>query len=159
MKKANSKAHSAVLIILFLVATFSVAAIGSFFTFDSISSWYSTLNKPFFSPPNWVFGPVWTTLYILIGISAYLAYKSKASKLAMAVFAIQLILNTLWSIIFFGLKNPALAFVEIILLWLSILYMIKLFYSANKLSAYLLIPYILWVSFASILNLAIWLLN
>ncbi|MFA5108211.1 MAG: TspO/MBR family protein [Candidatus Micrarchaeia archaeon] len=153
------KKHSIFLAILFILLSLSAGFIGSFFTFDSISTWYQTLNKPFFSPPNWVFGPVWTTLYILIGISAYLAYESKAGSPAMRIFGLQLILNALWSILFFGLKNPTLAFIELILLWISIAYMIKLFYKYDRLSAYLLIPYILWVTFAGVLNLSIALLN
>lgn len=153
------KKHSVPLAIFFILLSLSAGFIGSFFTFDSISTWYQTLNKPFFSPPNWVFGPVWTTLYILIGISAYLAYKSKANNYVMKIFGLQLILNALWSILFFGFKNPALAFIELIFLWASIAYMIKLFYKYDKVSAYLLIPYILWVTFAGLLNLSIALLN
>lgn len=135
-------------------------AVGSYFTISSIPTWYETLNKPFFSPPNYIFGPVWTALYILMGISLYLVLISKKKKdLAVKVFMLQLFLNFLWSIIFFGLQNPALAFFEIVALWLSIVFTIKLFYPISKNAAYLLIPYILWVSFATVLNLSIFLLN
>ncbi|MBI2326718.1 tryptophan-rich sensory protein [Candidatus Curtissbacteria bacterium] len=136
--------------------------IGSFFTVSAIPTWYATLNKPIFSPPNLVFAPVWTTLYILMGISLYLVISDKrkvTSKKAVLIFAIQLVLNILWSVIFFGLKNPTLAFIEIVALWVTIFLTIKYFYPISKLAAYLLIPYILWVSFASILNLAIVLIN
>ncbi len=130
--------------------------VGSFFTISSIPTWYATLNKPFFSPPNWVFAPVWTILYILMGISLYLVWKK---KIVPTVFWIQLILNALWSIIFFGMRNPVLAMVNIIALWISIFLTIKAFNKINKLSGQLLYPYLTWVSFATILNLAIVLLN
>lgn len=135
--------------------------LGSVFTTSAIPAWYATLNKPVFSPPNWIFGPVWTTLYILMGISLYLVWtsKGKLKHNAINLFFIQLGLNVLWSILFFGLKNPALALAEIIALWVTIFLTIKYFYPVSRLAAYLLIPYLLWVSFASILNLAIVLLN
>ncbi len=130
--------------------------LGSIFTISSIPTWYATLNKPFFSPPNWIFGPVWTILYILMGVSLYLVWiKNKVP----AVFWIQLILNALWSILFFGLKNPSLALVDIAALWVAIFLTIKSFYKINKPAGNLLIPYLLWVTFASILNLAIVVLN
>ena len=130
--------------------------LGSFFTVSSISTWYVTLNKPFFSPPNWIFAPVWTILYILMGISLYLVWQRKSVH---SVFWVQLTSNVAWSIIFFGMKNPTFALVDIVALWVSILLTIKYFYIVSKLAAYLLIPYFLWVSFASILNLMIVLLN
>ncbi|MBI2405804.1 tryptophan-rich sensory protein [Candidatus Microgenomates bacterium] len=135
--------------------------IGSFFTVSAIPTWYATLNKPIFSPPNWVFAPVWTTLYILMGISLYFVWvsKSKIKQKVLTLFFIQLGLNALWSILFFGLKNPTLAFIEIVALWITIFLTIKYFYPISKLAAYLLVPYILWVSFASVLNVAIVLLN
>lgn len=136
--------------------------IGSLFTFSSIPTWYASLNKPIFSPPNWIFGPVWTTLYALMGISLYLVISDKRKvirKKALIVFGIQLLLNTTWSIVFFGLRDPLLALVNIILLWTAILFTIKYFYKINKFAGNLLIPYILWVSFAALLNLAIVLLN
>lgn len=130
--------------------------VGSAFTFDSIPTWYATLNKPFFSPPNWIFGPVWTTLYILMGISLYLVWKKRPIPM---VFWVQLTLNAVWSIFFFGLKNPKLAFVDVIALWIGIFLTIKAFYKINKPAGNLLLPYIAWVSFASLLNLAIIILN
>lgn len=135
--------------------------IGSFFTVSSVSTWYVTLNKPFFNPPNWLFGPVWITLYFLMGISLYLIWNNvdKDTKSARIVFFIQLGLNTLWSLLFFGLKSPFLAFIEIIVLWLFILLNILFFYQKSKAASYLLIPYFVWVSFASVLNFSIFYLN
>ncbi len=133
-----------------------VGLLGSFFTASSIPTWYAALNKPFFSPPNWVFAPVWTTLYILMGISLYLVWIKKKIP---AVFWVQLILNATWSMIFFGMKNPGLALVDIIALWLSIFLTIKTFYKISKLAGRLFVPYLVWVSFASILNLFIVFLN
>lgn len=139
--------------------------IGSLFTAPSIPGWYATLNKPSFNPPNWVFGPVWTTLYALMGISLYLVWKKGQEnkkidiKLPLAIFGFQLFLNFLWSILFFGMQSPLLGLLCIIPLWLSIAATIFYFYKISKTAAYLLIPYILWVSFASILNASIWMLN
>lgn len=137
--------------------------IGSFFTSSSIPTWYAALEKPSFNPPNWVFAPVWTTLFVLMGISLYLIWnkglKAKEVKTALTFFGIQLALNVLWSIIFFGLKSPLYAFVEIIILWIAILLTILKFYKISKVAAYLLIPYILWVSFAAVLNFLIFTLN
>lgn len=135
--------------------------VGSYFTFTSINTWYQALNKPFFNPPNFLFGPVWTILYILMGISLYLILMSKSKKkdLAVKVFFIQLLLNLLWSFIFFSFQNPFLALLEIIALWIAIFMTIRLFLPISKTAGYLLIPYILWVSFALILNLSIVLLN
>lgn len=136
--------------------------IGAVFTTPSISGWYASLNKPFFNPPNWLFGPVWTILYLLMGISLYLVWNQKKgmeTKTALIFFAIQLGLNTLWSIIFFGLRLPSVAFVEILILLLFIVLTIIKFFPISKVSAYLLIPYLLWVSFASVLNFYIFILN
>ncbi len=131
--------------------------IGSIFTFNSVNTWYLTLEKPFFNPPSFVFGPVWTTLYFLMGVSLYLVWGKKKTDLKW--FWIQLSLNTVWSIIFFGLKNPLFAFIIIVLLWISIFQTIKSFKKVNKNASYLLYPYLFWVSFASVLNLSIVILN
>ena len=144
--------------------------VGSVFTLPSIPAWYATLTRPEIAPPNWVFGPVWTTLYALMGISLFLIWKQHPYKLefvrmlrvwkwAIALFFIQLVLNTLWSIIFFGLQSPGVALVEIVFLWVAILATIITFYKISHPAAWLLVPYILWVSFAAYLNYAIWLLN
>jgi len=137
--------------------------IGSFFTVSSIPTWYAALNKPSFNPPNWIFGSVWTILYILMGIALYLVIKkgliNNEIKLAATFFAVQLILNTIWSILFFGMRSPLLGFIEIGALWLSILFTTITFWRISSLAGILLIPYILWVSFASVLNYFIWRLN
>lgn len=138
-----------------------IGFLGSAFTVSAITTWYTTLNKPFFSPPNFVFAPVWTTLYVLMGVSLYLLWTSKKREKdkAIKLFLIQLALNLFWSIIFFGLHNPQVAFVEIIALWIFIFLTIRQSYSVSKISAYLLYPYIVWVSFALVLNLFIVILN
>lgn len=155
------KVKSWIKLILSIILAQSAGAIGSFFTFSAIPTWYVFLNKPFFSPPNWLFGPVWTILYTLIGISFYLIWINAKKKDGWAIkfFIFHLVLNSLWSIIFFGQKNLGLAFFEIILMWSSIVYMIIKYKRINKWSSYLLIPYLLWVSFASLLNYSVWKLN
>lgn len=126
-------------------------------------TWYNALNKPAFSPPTWVFGPVWTVLYILMAISGIIIWqkgiKSKNVKHAMKLFFIQLILNLMWSPIFFGLHEIFLSLITIIVMWYFIYKTIKAFGKIDKVAAYLLLPYISWVSVAAILNLSIWLLN
>lgn len=135
--------------------------IGSLFTMPSIPTWYAGLAKPALNPPAWVFGPVWTTLFVLMGIALWLVWinrraDKKAKRTAIVIFFIQLALNTLWSIIFFALHNPGWAFVDLVFLWLAILATIILFAKISKPAAWLLVPYILWVSFAGYLNFAIW---
>jgi translocator protein len=128
----------------------------------SDNEWYAALDKPVFNPPDWVFGPVWTILYILMGISLYLIWKSPASpmrKLALIIFGIQLVLNFAWSFIFFFFQQPGYALIEIVVLWFSILAMIIVFHKINRVAAYLQIPYLLWVTFATLLNASIWWLN
>ena len=158
MKKINFP-----LLIICLIIPFIAAGIGSFYTTPSIPIWYASLQKPSFSPPNWIFGPVWTFLYLLMGISLYFVWNNKTEKkykkIGLILFFIQLFLNTLWSIIFFGLKFPQFAFIEIIFLWGSILFTIIYFNKILKLAGWLLIPYILWVSFASVLNYFIVIIN
>ena len=146
-----------------ILVSLSAGAIGSVFTFSAIGSWYAFLNKPAFAPPNWVFGPVWTTLYALMGIAAFLVWKSgwerKEVKVALGVFGLQFFLNATWSIVFFGLQSPGWALVNIIALWIAIVWTIIVFYRISKPAAYLILPYIFWVSFASYLNYSIWMLN
>jgi len=146
-----------------IVVSELAGVVGSFFTAPSIPTWYVTLIKPEFAPPNWVFAPVWTILFLLMGMAAFLVWNKgwerKNVRIALGIFGSQLILNTLWSIIFFGQQNPGLALLEIVLLWLAILATIIAFYKISRPAAYLLVPYILWVSFASYLNYSIWVLN
>ncbi len=153
------------LIIPFLVCLsipLLVGGISGFATANGLEPWYASLKKPSFNPPNYLFAPVWTTLYTMMGISLFLIWKSRMEKSidkALKIFAIQLTLNFLWSFLFFYFQNLGLAFVEIILMWISIIFCIFTFYKVNKVASYLLIPYIMWVSFASILNGALWYLN
>jgi benzodiazapine receptor len=139
-----------------------VGGISGFATTKGLVPWFASLNKPSFNPPNYLFAPVWTTLYTMMGISLFLIWKSRKEiniDKALKIFAIQLTLNFIWSFLFFYFQNLGLAFVEIILMWISILICIFAFYKINKIAAYLLIPYIMWVSFASVLNGAFWYLN
>lgn len=160
--------------------------IGAIFTTPEIGAWYKTLNKPSFNPPNWIFGPVWTTLFVLMGISLYLvwvknwqvknelnfngkkAWNSVSQKFftgtwqkanIVIIFAVQLILNILWSVVFFGAHSPGAAFFVLLMLWIAIVYTIINFYRVSKTSAILLLPYILWVSFAGVLNYFLWMIN
>jgi len=146
-----------------IIISESAGIVGSFFTIPSVPAWYATLSKPSFNPPAWVFGPVWTTLFVLMGIAAFLIWKKgfnqKGVGIALGIFLGQLILNTLWSVLFFGRHNPGAAFLEIIFLWFAILITIIAFFKISKPAASLLVPYILWVSFAAYLNYSIWMLN
>lgn len=136
---------------------------GVLFTSSAIPTWYITLEKPFFSPPNWLFGPVWTLLYFLMGMSVYLIWqqleKNKAAVNALYLFWVHLVFNALWSVIFFGLKDIALALVVILIIWVMILWMMTRFWKIDKRASLLLTPYFFWVSFASVLNVAILVLN
>lgn len=136
--------------------------IGSLFTVASIPTWYATLSKPAFTPPNWIFAPVWIFLYILMGISFYIIWMKKDLPnfgLLLSLFVFQLVLNSFWTIIFFGLHSIFFAFIEIVILWFAILFCVILFYRVSKIASILLIPYILWVTFALILTFAFRKLN
>jgi len=133
--------------------------VGSVFTFSEITTWYTSLQKPFFNPPNWVFGPVWLTLYALIGLSLYIIWIRGADRTALKWFSVQLALNALWSIVFFGAHSLLWGLVTIVLLWLAILATIMKFAKISKIAAWLLVPYIIWVTIASMLNFSVWLLN
>lgn len=138
-------------------------AAGSVFTTSSIATWYVTLQKPFFTPPNWAFAPVWLTFYALMGISLYWILnkdlKNKAVKTSVLVFAVQLVLNIFWSILFFGLQNPLYGLIEIVILWIAILATILEFYKIDKKAGLILLPYIIWVSIAMALNYYVFILN
>jgi len=136
--------------------------LGSLFTTPAIPTWYATLKKPFFTPPNWIFGPVWISLFILMGISLFYVWRRPDHpefKKALIFFFVQLILNVLWSLAFFGLRLPLLGLVDIILLWIAILLTIQTFLKVSKFAGVLLIPYLLWVSFAALLNFTLWIQN
>lgn len=137
--------------------------IGGFFTASSVSTWYPQLNKPAFTPPGWVFGPVWTILYAMMGVAAWLVWRSGAGepavRSALWPFGVQLALNVLWSIVFFGLRNPGWAFAELVILWAAMLATTIQFFGISKAAGGLMIPYQLWVTFAGILNYYLWRLN
>jgi translocator protein len=143
---------------------FLVGLIGSLFTTaDSLGNWYANLHKPAFSPPNWIFGPVWTTLYIMMGISAFLVWRKglddKIVRIALGCFIVQLFLNAIWTPLFFGLHSPLLGLIDIVLLLNAIIVAIFAFSKISRPAALLLVPYLAWVSFATILNASIYLLN
>ncbi len=154
---------STLYLIGFIVLSLATGFLGSLATSRSVDTWYVTLNKPAFTPPGWLFGPVWTLLYILMGIAAFLVWKSEGLKSrknpALGIFFFQLLLNLLWSVFFFGLQAPALALADIFFLWLAIIIMMAFFFKLSKAAGYLLVPYLLWVSFASVLNISIVVLN
>ena len=137
--------------------------IGSLFTTAAIPTWYAGLQKPFFTPPNWLFAPAWITLYILMAVAAFLIWRKgldqKGVRFALIIFLIQLVLNTLWSIVFFGLESPLYGIIVIIALWIAILLTMIKFFKLSTIAGALLTPYIGWVSFAAVLNVAIWMLN
>jgi len=145
-----------------LAVCFAAAAVASAFTAPAIGTWYARLAKPAWTPPNRLFGPVWTALYLSMAVAAWLVWRRAGlagARLPLSIFGVQLALNALWSILFFGLQRPALAFAEIILLWASILATIVSFHRVVPAAALVLIPYLLWVSYAAALNFSIWKLN
>ncbi|UCG31339.1 MAG: tryptophan-rich sensory protein [candidate division WOR-3 bacterium] len=137
--------------------------VGSIFTTPTIPTWYASLNKPSFNPPNWLFGPVWIFLFVLMGVSLFLVWRERSDiphvKPALLIFGLQLALNVLWSAVFFGLKSPIGGFIVIVVLWVAIFTTILRFRKVSELASILLIPYIVWVTFAGILNFAIFHLN
>lgn len=151
-------------ILTVVVTCLAVGYFSSLVTKSSLETWFPMLVKPSFNPPNWVFAPVWTMLYIMMGIAAGLVwnridFEKETVRKALIFFAIQLALNALWSCLFFGLKNPLLALIEIVILWLMIYETYIKFAKIDKIAGYLFIPYLAWVSFATVLNASIWWLN
>lgn len=145
-----------------VAVTFGAAALGSTVTSSSLDGWYPTLTKPAWNPPNWIFGPVWTTLYLLMAIAAWLVYRRggwRPARGALGLYGLQLALNVAWSAIFFGLRAPGLAFAEILLLWLAITATGFAFGMHSRVAALLLVPYLAWTSFAALLNFTLWRLN
>lgn len=157
------KINNTVKLIISIGVSLLAGVIGSLFTVSSLPTWYEGLVKPVLNPPSWVFGPVWTILYVLMGISLWLVWKSGSNvsekKRAIALFLAQLILNAIWSPIFFGARSLGNALVVIVLLWAAVVLTILIFTKISRLAAWLLVPYILWVSFAVYLNFSIWQLN
>ena len=149
---------------IFVATCIAVGYLSGIVTRSSVETWFPTLVKPSFNPPGWIFAPVWSLLYAMMGVAAGLIwsridYEKEAVRNALIFFVVQLALNALWSLLFFGLKNPLLALIEILLLWLMIYETYIKFTKIDKIAGYLLIPYIFWVSFATILNASIWWLN
>jgi benzodiazapine receptor len=157
------KAADIVKLVVSIVACQCAGLVGSVFTVSAIPTWYATLQKPPFTPPNWLFGPAWITLYLLMGIAAFIVWRRGLDKegitKALVTFLVQLVLNALWSVIFFGFRSPFWGVVVIVALWIAILFTILKFFKISTAAGALLLPYILWVSFAAILNISIWLLN
>ena len=140
-----------------------VGGLGSVFAIPSISTWYAGLAKPAFSPPNWVFGPVWILLYLLMGVSLYLVWSRGAGNPraapALKAFGLQLSLNLLWSLLFFGLRSTAYGLVDIVFLWVAVLVTLLRFRKISSAASWVLVPYLLWVTFASLLNFYVFVLN
>jgi benzodiazapine receptor len=159
----NQKARSAVELVLFVLFCEIAGVVGSLFTTPSIPGWYAGLRKPDIAPPNWVFAPVWTTLYALMGVSLFVVWRKTHSKglggPAISTFVLQLALNILWSYLFFGLQSPFLGLTEIMILWLAIAATIALFSRISRTAWLMLLPYLAWVSFAGYLNYMIFVLN
>lgn len=154
---------SLIALVISVMISLGAGAVGSLFTTPQIGGWYATLVKPALNPPAWVFGPVWTTLFVLMGVAAFLVWSKgvgrKEVRSALVLFVIQLVLNTLWSVIFFGMQSPQGALVDILFLWVAILATMAAFAKISKAAAWLLVPYIAWVSFAAYLNFSIYALN
>jgi translocator protein len=163
VKNKNMQLNKTQKILISVVTCLGIGFLSGQITKGAIKDWYPMITKPFFNPPNWVFAPVWTLLFVMMGISVALVWnkieENSLVKTALKYFVIQLVLNFLWSILFFGLHNTGLALIEIILLWLMIYETYKQFLKIDKLAAKLLIPYLCWVGFATILNASIWFLN
>ena len=158
----HSKTSLALGLAVSIVVCFSAAAIGGLATSSSVDGWFAGVNKPSWNPPNWIFGPVWSTLYLMMSIAAWLVWKNAGiqnAKIALGWFVFQLLLNVLWSVLFFGLQQPGWAAIEIVALWLSIVITMVLFFRHSRVAVGLLIPYLLWVTFATYLNYSIWILN
>jgi len=154
--------HKAWGLVVSLVICFAASGVGALFTTPKIAGWYATLQRPAFAPPNWVFGPVWTTLYAMMAIAAWLVWKQgglRQAALPLGLFATQLLLNVLWSLLFFGMENPLAALIEIGLLWLFILATTVAFFRRSNGAGGLMVPYLGWVSFAAVLNYGFWRLN
>jgi translocator protein len=160
---AKKPKNSLAFLIFFILLSQAAGSLGTIFTIPAIPTWYADLIKPFFSPPNWLFGPVWIMLYTLMGISAYLVWRKhqfdKKARVFWELFAAQLVLNALWTPLFFGAKWLGVSFFEILALWYFIMRTIKEAGKLDLYSAYILYPYLAWVSFAAVLNFALWILN
>jgi len=149
-------------IFLSILLAQATGLLGSIFTITGLESWYGGLTKPAWNPPNWLFAPVWTLLFTLMGVASYIIwryYPKKEAKKALVLYLIHLPVNIFWSVLFFGLQSPLLALIEIVIMWVLILLIIIKFYKVKKIAGYLLIPYLAWVSFATLLNFTIVIIN
>ncbi|MEM7454760.1 MAG: TspO/MBR family protein [Planctomycetota bacterium] len=158
----KSPAASIIGLIVCIAVCFAAGAVGGFATSSSVNGWYVDLAKPSWNPPGWIFGPVWFTLYVMMGTSLWLVWRGASfdqNRFAIGWFGFHLVLNSLWSILFFGMRQPGWAFGEIILLWISIVVSMLLFKRFSGVAVALLVPYLCWVSFASVLNYTIWQMN
>ncbi len=146
-----------------IVVCEGAGGVGALVTGPAVRTWYPGLRKPAFNPPSWIFAPVLTVLYLLMGVSLFLTWRRRSLEAraapALRIFTLQLLLNALWSMLFFGLKSPRFAFMDIVILWAAIILTIRAMYRVSRVGALLLLPYLVWVSFAGLLNLAIWRLN
>lgn len=146
----------------FLMATFSAAAIGGWATSSSVGTWYQELAKPSWHPPDWIFGPVWTVLYVMMAVAAWLVWRSAGlwdARWPLLWFALQLVLNALWSILFFGFRSPGIALVEICLLWAAIAITSFQFAKRSSWAGWMMVPYLGWTTFAAFLNGTLWSMN
>lgn len=148
-------------LVVLLAASAAVAAIGGGATAGSVATWYPTLIKPSFNPPDWIFGPVWTVLYIMMALAAWRVWCADhpGRSRALAAYGVQLLLNLAWSVIFFGLQRPDLALLEIVVLVAAVAVILRWFWAIDRLAGVLFVPYLAWISFATVLNAAIWWLN
>ncbi|MFN4142710.1 TspO/MBR family protein [Aestuariivirga sp.] len=160
MRESTIFRNQWVVLALLLLLCLGVGALGGLATSSAIESWYRTLAKPSWTPPDWLFGPVWTLLYIMMAVAAWLVWKTRDRiGPAMALFAVQLALNLAWSFLFFGARSPGLAFIELVMLWVAVLLTMLAFFGRSTAAGLLFVPYLAWVSFAGALNFAIWTLN
>ena len=162
MNSKISPATKAIGLIVSIAICFAFAGLGSAATTPGLADWYASLAKPTWNPPNWIFAPVWSTLFLMMAVAAWLVWCRsglKGSRAAMLSFGVQLLLNVAWSFLFFWLQSPSMALVEIAILWLAIAVTIRLFFNHSKIAAWLMAPYLCWVSFAAFLNFTIWSLN
>jgi benzodiazapine receptor len=158
----NTTGRSILALAGFLLLSFAAGALGGRATYPAIPGWYQGLEKPSWTPPDWLFGPAWTTLYILMGVAAWLVWRHggwRSQKRPLTLFVVQVVLNALWSIVFFGMRNPGLGMAEIVVLWLAILATLIAFWRVSRVAGGLMVPYLGWVTFAAALNFAIWRLN
>jgi len=153
--------RSAIVLVGFIVAVFLAAAMGSLFTSSSVATWYKTLQRPDWTPPGWLFGPVWSVLYLSMAVAAWLVWRKggRRARTALLAFAVQLALNVAWSALFFGLRCPAAGLADIVALWLAIVVTVVCFFRVSAAAGIILLPYLAWVSFAAALNFSIWRMN